>query len=157
MTLREFIVWILREYRCCISTSARENRCSLGLEDFTADSIAIINGTKFQRHHSDRVSGKLADRIIFSDRYEGFVCVAELKAGSWRVHGTIEQVMNGFLVAADLLKEVRVNSWYPLVISRSGPKQEDERVMRKDLINFQGGRQRLRHVRCDIELAQIVR
>ena len=146
MNLRELIARIRREYRCCITTSVRENRCSLGLENFGNDSTVIIHGTKFQRHHRERVPGKLADRIIFSERHGGFVCVAEIKAGTWRVRGTIEQVINGFSVAADLLREVRVNSWYPLVLSRSGPKREDEQVMRKDLVNFQGDRQRLRHV-----------
>ena len=155
MTLLEFINWIRQEHPCCLTTSARENQCSLRLANFTGDSLAIINGTKYQSNHGERISGKLADRIIFSARDGGFVCVTELKGGSWRARDTIEQVKNGFVVAAELLRGIRVNSWFPLVLSGSGPRPIDERVLQRDLIPFQGQRLRLRHFHCNTELSQI--
>ena len=155
MTLPEIVRRIREEHPCCVTTSAKENRCALRLADLRSDSLAIINGSRYQSNHC--FGGKLADRIIFSENYGGFVCVVDLKGRSWKVRDTIEQVRNGFRVAAELLKGVRMNSWYPLVLSDRGPKQIDERRIQSDLIAFQGDQLRLRHFHCNSELAQIVR
>ena len=135
-------------------SSATENKCSLRLADFKGDSLAIISGTKYQNNHS--FEGKLADRIIFSEKDGGFVCVAELKSGKWKTADTIEQVRNGFMVAAKLLAGTKVDSWYPLVLSNSGPKPIDVQIIQKDAIAFQGEILRLRHFHCNTELAQVV-
>ena len=154
MTLPEFIGWIRQEHSCCMVSSATENKCSLRLSNFAGDSLAIISGTRFQKNHN--FVGKLADRIIFSAKSGGFVCVAELKSGKWKTTDTIEQVQNGFKIAATLLSGTKVNSWYPLVLSNTGPKAIDVKVIQKDTIAFQGDSLRLQHLHCNTELSQIV-
>ena len=157
MKLAEFIRWIRQELQSCITTSVRENQCSLRLANLRADSMAILNGSAFQRYLG--TNRKLADRIIFSESQGGFLCVAELKAGSWKARETVEQVQNGFAEAHALLQEngVDMRSWFALVLSPRGPGQEEKQYLRKNLIAFQGDRQPLRHARCDIELSELMR
>ena len=154
MTLHEFLEWVRKEHSCCTVSSATENKCSLRLANLVGDSLAIISGTKYQSNHN--FGGKLADRIIFSANSGGFVCVAELKSGKWKTKDTIEQVRNGFNLAAILLSGARVDSWYPLVLSNSGPKPIDVQIIQKEAIAFQGESLRLRHFHCNTELSQIV-
>ena len=145
MTLPEFIGWIRQEHQCCVDTSARENRCSLRLANLSGDSLVIINGSKYQSNH--RFRDKLADRIIFSESHGGFVCVADLKSGAWKARDTIEQVQNGFGLADSMLNGISVQSWFPLVLSDTGPRRAEERIVQIDMIGFQGDRRRLRHSR----------
>lgn len=159
MTLPEFIAWIRLEHPCCLTTSARENKCSLRLANFRGDSLAIINGTKFQSNHRDRIRGKLADRIVFSVRDGGFVCVAELKVGSWKARDTVEQVRSGFDLARQFLdsQQVQIGLSIPLVLSRQGINPGDGHVLENNPLGLPGSRRRLIHSHCDTELDEIMR
>ena len=159
MTLPEFIAWIRQEHPCCLTTSVRENRCSLRLANFRGDSLAIINGTKYQTNHRDRTSGKLADRIIFSARDAGFVCVAELKGGSWKARDTVEQVRSGFELAQQFLdsQQVQIGLSIPLVLSRQGINPGDGHVLENNPLGLPGNRRRLIHSHCNTELDEIMR
>ena len=156
MTLPEFIKWVRHELKSCVTTSARENQCSLRLGSLRGDAMAIINGTAYQKYLG--TNRKLADRIIFSESNGGFLCVAELKAGSWRARETVEQVQNGFAEADALLKGkgVDMNSWVPLLLSRRGPGDVEKRFIQNNLIAFHSDRQPIRHERCDAELYEIM-
>ena len=159
MTLPEFIAWIRQEHRCCLTTSARENKCSLRLANFRGDSLAIISGTKFQANHRDRIRGKLADRIIFSTQDDGFVCVADLKGRRWKAREAVEQVRSGFNLAQQFLESqrVRVNLSLPLILSRQGINPGDGHVIENNPLGLPGSRRRLIHSHCDTELGEIMR
>lgn len=159
MTLPEFIAWIRQKHACCLTTSARENNCSLRLANFRGDSLAIISGTKYQANHRDQISGKLADRIIFSTRDGGFVCVAELKGRSWKAREAVEQVRSGFDLAQQFLdyQQVRVNLSLPLVLSRQGINRGDGHVIENNPLGLPESRRRLIHSHCDTELDDIMR
>ena len=118
--------------------------------------MAILNGSAYQKYLG--TERKLADRIIFSECGGGLLCVAELKAGSWKAKEVVEQVQNGFAEADALLKDrgVNMSSWIPLLLSPSGPGQTEKRYIQNNLIAFHSDKQPLRHERCDTELVQII-
>ena len=156
MTLTDFIGWIRQEHPCCVVTSATERRCTLRLTNFGTHPLAIINGTHYQKNHL--ASGKLADRIIFSGREGGLVCVAELKSGSWKARDTIEKVRKGFDLAGRLLvsMNVQINLSVPLVLSPRRIDPGDRRLVENNPIGLPESRRRLVHSHCGTDLAEII-
>ena len=156
MTLPQFIEWVRQGYESCITTSARENKCALRLANLPRP-LVMIDGSKYQRIRG--TADKLADRIIFSESHGGFVCVAELKSGSWKVRDTIEQIKNGFDIAKDILDfhSVRISLSIPLVLSPEGFDSRYERLLQTNPLGLPESRRRLVHNRCGTELSEILR
>ena len=156
MTLPEFIAWVRQGYESCVTTSARENKCALRLANLPKP-LVMIDGSKYQSMQG--TAGKLADRIIFSESHGGFVCVAELKSGSWKARDTIRQIKNGFDIAQEMLDfhSVRISLSIPLVLSPEGFDSRYERLLQTNPLGLTESRRRLMHSRCGTELSEVLR
>ncbi len=157
MTLANFLGTIRCLYADCVTNSYQERGCRLRLGDITSDSLVAIHGTLYQKNHPTQ--GKLADRTIFSAGRDGFICALELKSGNiGSVSAVKEQLQPGLDLAASVLDDWQIRSWYPLLLFGGRLHREDIRqlALPENRVRFQNERRQIQYRRCGSTLSEVL-
>ena len=129
-----------RHNDCCLSSHCRDYGCEVDVSQIDSPSIAIINGTDYQKKHSG-TGTKLSDRIIFANLRNSFVAAIELKGGnSIRINDALEQIQMGMRLADEFLDGRQVDDWYPLLIFSGQMGSREWGQLQKSRIEFRGER-----------------
>jgi hypothetical protein len=157
VTLANFLGVIRSRYPESITNSYQERKCRLQLGGIPASSLVAIHGTLYQKHHPTR--GKLADRTIFSARRDGFICALELKGGDiGSVSAVKEQLQRGLDLAASVLDDWQIRSWYPLLLFGGRLHREDIRqlALPENRVRFLNERRLIQYRRCGTTLSEVL-
>ena len=156
MTLASFLPLLRERENRSITSSYSEKGCRVNV---TMDgvSLATIGGSNYQKANPS-YQGKLADRIIFGDlRGNGFVCAVELKSGNiGHVSDLKDQLQGALDVASNLLENILVLDWYPVVLYGKGISTRQSAAIDKARVSFRGDQRRIITRRCGASLSEIL-
>ncbi len=149
------IEYIRRNYPDCITQSCRENNCSLQLKGVSLGSLAIIHGTGYQKNNN--ITEKLCDRIVFCRDHGLILAAVELKSGN-NIHMSeaIEQIQNGLKVAKDILRDLPIAKWLPLLLYTGHMHAAETRLLRTKTVEFRGERKNVIKRNCNTQLSTVL-
>ena len=148
----EYIRW---NYPHCITSSCREKRCRLQLDGVNPASLAIIHGSKYQKHNS--YTEKLCDRIVFCGEHGFIMAAVELKGGKTvNISDAREQIQNGLIVAEGILGGHPVAEWFPLLLYDGGMKPYEIKLLQTRSVEFRGQRKNIVKRNCDTRLSTVL-
>ena len=153
--MQDPIEFIRGSHQDCITSSCKENKCSLRLDGVSPTSFAIIHGTKYQKNN--KFAEKLCDRIIFYHDYDLILMAVELKGGNTiHLRHAIDQIQNGLNVANGLLGTHTVADWVPLLVYSGHMSPHEIKLLQTKGVQFQGKKKIVVKCDCDTRLSAIL-
>lgn len=156
MTLASFLPLLRESEHYSITNSYSERGCKVNVA-MNGLSLVTVGGSKYQKANPS-YQGKLADRIIFGDWHRrGFICAVELKSGNIGHISDLKDQLQGALdVAAELLENIPVQDWYPVVLHGRGISTTRLAAINKARVTFRGTQRRIITRRCGASLTEIL-
>ena len=156
MTLASILPMLRERERCSVTNSYSERGCRVNVA-MDGVPLVTIGGSNYQKANPS-YQGKLADRIIFGDlRGNGFVCAVELKSGNiGHVSDLKDQLQGALDVASNLLENIPVLDWYPVVLHGRRISTTRLAAINKARVSFRGMQRRIITGRCGASLTEIL-